>query len=316
MVREMNVPVQLFCHWSAEFSVELVPPLPGQDGGLLRFFPKRGRGAVLRREWFTHWFRQSLTGKAAPQPVNLLLRLATYRRYEWASESFQAVLRSVAQDLGPLFSLLPGHRAAEAVFLEESVEAWWKAAQSVQEMGRMLERLPQLSRDGSKTARKRRALQAGEAMYPGEWDSLTAEQQRQFSEAYKASPGISPRHQGEEYLSGLIDHLWFPPVELPGVPVRLGLPHLRLDEEMTTLQINVPTGMQALLVMALQDQRLGRSLLIRECARPTCQVVAYMSPKQRYCSDRCRNAAGVQRHAEKAKQQAAAAASKRRRNTA
>lgn len=315
MVCQMAEPVQLFCHWSAEFDVALVPPNSGQGMALLHFVPRRARARPLRREWFTYWHRQSLTGKAALQPVNLLLRLATFDRYDWETESFRTVLTGVAQELGPLFSLLPGHRAAEAAFLEESVEDWWKAAQSVRELGRMLERLPEMSRDGSKTARKRRALQVAAAEYPGDWKALTAEQKRQFSEPYRESPGISPRHQAEGHLSGLIDQLWFPAVNLPGVPTRLSLPHLRLNEEQTSLQINVPTGMQALLVMALQDRRLGRSLLIRECARPACQVVAFMSPTQRYCSGRCRNAAGVQRHAEKVNRKATGKGSKPRGST-
>lgn len=299
----MNVPVQLFCHWSAEFSVEFVPPAREGAGGTLRFFPQRKSGRVVRREWFTYWFSQSLKGKAALQPVNLLLQLTSFGEHEWPTEPFQKTLLAVAQELGPLLSPLPGHRAVEATYLEEDVAQWCKAAQDIRDIGVMLERLPTLSRDGSKTARKRRALRAGEAEYPGEWDAVTPQARREFSAPYKASPGISPLHQASGHLGALMDRVWFPDVNLPGVPSRLGLPHLRLAEEGFTLQINVPTGMQALLVLALQDQRLGRNLLIRECARPTCRVSAFMSPKQRYCSDRCRNAAGVQRHADKAKQQ-------------
>lgn len=283
--------------------MEFVPPAQEGEGGTLRFFPRRKSGRLLRREWFTYWFSHSLKGKAALQPVNLLLQLSSFGKYEWSTESFRHTLLSVAQELGPLLSLLPGRRAAEATYLEEDVEQWWKAAQTIREIGGMLARLPKVSRDGSKTARKRRALKTGEAQYQAEWDSLTSQAQREYSMQFKASPGISPLHQASGYMSALIDGVWFPEVNIPGVPDRFGLPHLRLAEEGFTLQINVPTGMQALLVLALQDRRLGRTLMIRECARPTCRVLAFMSPKQRYCSDRCRNAAGVQRHANKVKRQ-------------
>lgn len=293
--------------------MEFVPPIREGEGGSLRFFPQRKSGRLLRREWFTYWFSQALKGKAALRPVNLLLQLASFGKYEWSTEPFRNTLLSVAQELGPLLSLLPGRRAAEATFLEEDVEQWWKAAQAIRDIGVMLDRLPKLSQDGSKTARKRRALKTGEAQYPGEWDSLTTQEQLEYSTQFKASPGIAPLHQASGYLSALIDEVWFPEVNIPGVSSRLGLPHLRLAEEGFTLQINVPTGMQALLVLALQDRRLGRNLMIRECARPTCRVSAFMSPRQRYCSDRCRNAAGVQRHAEKAKRQKGASSGQRKR---
>lgn len=257
----------------------------------------------MRREWFTYWFQHSLIGRAAPQPVNWLLQLAPFARHELNSELFLASLQTVAQELGPLFSPLPGMQAQEAVYLEESAETWWKAAQALRDLGQMLESLPTISRDASKTARKRRALRSGEAAFWGDWEELTSVERREVSDPFKASPGVSPRDHAEAQISSVIDAWWFPKLNLPDVPEELTLPHLRLDEAQLSLQLNMPTGMQAVLVTALQDRRLGRNLLIRECSRPTCRVIAFMSPRQRYCSDRCRNAAGMQRHAAKLKRQ-------------
>jgi hypothetical protein len=100
-----------------------------------------------------------------------------------------------------------------------------------------------------------------------------------------------------------MDGLWIIPLRNAGdSDARLALPRLRLSPEDHTLQLNLPFGIQALLVMMVHDKRLGRSVLLRDCARPDCRMVRFMQPSQRFCSEKCQKLDAVRRHRAKRKE--------------
>ncbi|SEJ79694.1 hypothetical protein SAMN04488058_11918 [Deinococcus reticulitermitis] len=297
----MSDSISIFCHWSAQFSVEYVPPASLDEEGQLRFTPVKVRGKPQLKEWFTTWHRQSLTGKPLPELLNALLPLAAFSEREKDSGLFTEALLDAARQLGPLFTALPWHGLNENAFYKEPVRSWHQAAQRLAELGGELGKLSTTSRDGSKTARKRRAVREAEAVY-GEatLQAVSAEQRRTLVAPYRPSPGIAPIHDLEGRIGAIMDDLWIIPLgDAEESDWKLALPRLRLSEGQRTLQLNVPFGLQALLIMMVHDQRLGHSVLLRTCKRPDCRVVRFMQPRQLYCSPSCQNAAAVKRHREK-----------------
>lgn len=302
----MTGSVQMFCHWSAEFAVEYVDaPSAGGDGSL-RFVPVRRNERLVQREWFTRWHRQALTGKPLPTLLNTLLPLSGLDR---RSEKFQQAAVQVAEQLGPLFTALPWHGLASNVFYEESVEMWHTAAVRLAELGHAMSFLSSTSRDSSEDARRQRAEEDAEDMFKREFlDTVSVEVREMFIASVMDSPGISPMDHLEGDISKMMDRLWIIPLRNEEESdARLALPRLRLSPEDHTLQLNLPFGIQALLVMMIHDKRLGRTVLLRDCARPDCRVVKFMQPAQRFCSAKCQKLDAVRRHRAKAREASALA---------
>lgn len=298
----MSETVQMFCHWSAEFTVEYVDAVHADSGGRLRFVPVRREGRLVRREWFARWHRQTLTGKPLPALLNTLLPLGGLDSR--SDEYRQAVVR-VAEELGPLFTSLPWHGLASNAFYEESAEMWHQAAVQLADLGRVMGRLSSTSRDGSDEANLQRAEEAAEGEHGREvLDAVSAQQRAEIIRGFLDSPGISPMDHLEGEIAKRMDDLWIIRLRNEAESdARLALPHLRLSpEDDHTLQLNLPFGIQALLVMMIHDKRLGRSVLLRDCARPDCRVVRFMQPAQRFCSEKCQKLDAVRRHRAKARE--------------
>lgn len=294
--------VSMFCHWSAQFAVEYVPPEQPSEPGRLIFTPLLVQGKAVHKEWFATWHRQSLGGKPLPELLNALLPLSTYSAKALGSEPFIGDVLKSAEQLGPLFTALPWHGLANNSSYEEPVTSWYMAAQHLADLGAELGRLSLTSKDSSSTARKRRAIRAAEAVYGEEiLNDASEELRRQLIAPYLDPPGIAPIHDLEVRIGLIMDHLWIIPLaNTSESDWRLALPRLRLSPADHTLQLNLPFGLQALLVMMGHDQRLGRSVLLRTCERPDCRVVKFMQLRQKYCSSACQNADAVRRHRQKA----------------
>ncbi|GGN34651.1 CGNR zinc finger domain-containing protein [Deinococcus daejeonensis] len=298
--------IQMFCHWSAEFAVEYVDaPSAGEDGRL-RFVPMLRDDRLVRREWFTRWHRQALTGKPLPTLLNTLLPLSGLGV---RSDEFKQAVVQVAGELGPLFTALPWHGLASNAFYEESPKMWHDAAVKLADLGRAMGCLSSTSRDGSEEANLQRAEDAAEGEFGRELlDMISAKIRQELIESRLDSPGISPMDHLEGEISRMMDRLWIIPLRNEEESdARLALPRLRLSPEDHTLQLNLPFGIQALLVMMIHDKRLGRSVLLRDCARPDCRVVRFMQPSQRFCSAKCQKLDAVRRHRAKAREASALA---------
>lgn len=257
----------------------------------------------MAREWFDRWHRQALTGKPLPALLNTLLPLSGL---DHRSDEFKQSVVGVAEELGPLFTALPWHGLADNAFYEEPAETWHTAAVKLAELGRALGRLSSTSSDGSEEARARRAEEAAEAELGRPLlDMVSAQERKQLIGSYLDSPGISPKHHLEGEISELMDGLWIIPLQNAAESdARLALPRLRLSPKDHMLQLNLPFGIQALLVMMVHDKRLGRSVLLRSCARQDCRVVRFMQPTQKYCCIQCQQRDAVRRHRKRAKQSA------------
>lgn len=297
----MSETVQMFCHWSAEFAVEYVDAVQADSAGRLRFVPVRREGRLVRREWFARWHRQMLTGKPLPALLNTLLPLGSL---DPRSDEFRQTVVRVAEELGPLFTSLPWTGLASNAFYEESVEMWHKAAVQLADLGRVMGRLSSTSRDGSDEANLQRAEEAAEALHGREvLDTFSAEERSEAVRGFLDSPGISPMDHLEVEISQRMDDLWIIRLRNEAESdARLALPHLRLSpEDDHTVQLNLPFGIQALLVMMVHDKRLGSSVLLRSCARLDCRVVQFMKPTQKFCCIQCQRLDAVRRHRAKAR---------------
>ncbi|PTA67376.1 hypothetical protein [Deinococcus arcticus] len=297
----MSESVQMFCHWSAEFAVEYVEAAHASGKGLLRFAPVHREERLVAREWFARWHRQALTGKPLPAVLNTLLPLSGL---DPRSDGFKHTVVRVAEELGPLFTSLPWHGLASNAFYEESVEMWHAAAVQLADLGRAMGRLSSTSRDGSEEAQLQRAEEAAESEHGRELlDTVPAQLRAEIIRGFLASPGISPMDNLETAISIQMDRLWIVPMRNAGESdATLALPRLRLSPEDHTLQLNLPFGIQALLVMMVHDKRLGRSVLLRDCARQDCRVVRFMQPSQRFCSEQCQKLDAVRRHRARARE--------------
>lgn len=308
----MPDPVNIFCHWSAQFTVELVPPEAPAGQKRVRFTPVKVSGKPVLREWFATWHRQSLTGKPVPELLDALVKLSGFPEWEQDTEEFTQAFLTAAQRIGPLFTAMPWHGLAENAFYDEPVVSWHQAARQLAQLVGQMERLKTVSRDGSKTARKRRALKEAEVVY-GEaaLQAVDADRRRAMIAPYRPAPGIAPVHDVEQEIAAIMDHLWLVPLaNAHESDWRLSIPRPRLSEANSTLQLNIPLGIQALMIMLTHDQRLGRTVLLRTCARPDCRVVGFMRSSQQYCSEACRSAEAARRH--RAKQRAAKEAKSKR----
>lgn len=299
---EMPDSVNVFCHWSAEFSVTYAHPLQPDQPGLLRFTPVRKHNKAVHKEWFENWYSQSLGGKPLPQLLNALLPIAALPDNFAESEEAISQVVDVAQRLGPLFTALPWHGLGQNEYYEESVRSWHLAAQQLAELGQELERLATTSKDGSSTARRRRAVKVAEADFGADYvESLDDTQRHDLIAPFIASIGIAPIHKLEGRIADIMDALWIIPIQnVEESDWRFALPRLRLSAN-HTLQLNLPFGIQALLVMMIHDQRLGRSVRLRTCKREACRIAVFMRSGQYYCSTRCENLSAVQRLRARAK---------------
>jgi hypothetical protein len=287
----------VFCHWSAEFSVTYDRPEQLNQPGTLRFIPLRRGNKAVHKEWFENWYSQSLGGKPLPQLLNALLPLAALPSNFFESEAAISQILDVAQQLGPLFTALPWHGLTQNTFYKEPMQSWYLAAQKLAALGHDLGRLTTISKDGSSTARRRRALRVAEADYGADYlESVGDSRRRELIAPIVDSVGVSPSDKLEGRIADIMDTLWIIPIRnAEESDWRLALPRLRLSAD-HTLQLNLPFGIQALLVMMIHDQRLGRSVQLRTCKREACRVPMFMQPRQQYCSAVCQNLEAVRRH--------------------
>ena len=262
----------------------------------------RKQNKAVHKEWFENWYSQSLGGKPLPQLLNTLLPLATLPANFFESEAAIAQILYVAQQLGPLFTALPWNGLTQNKVYEEPVQSWHLAAQKLAELARNLERLTTVSKDGSSTARRRRALRVTEAYYGADHlESVSAARRRELIAPFVNSVGVSPSDKLEGHIADIMDALWIIPIRnAEESDWRFALPRLRLSAD-HTLQLNLPFGIQALLVMMIHDQRLGRSVRLRTCKREACRVQMFMQSGQQYCSPVCQNLEAVRRHRARAK---------------
>jgi hypothetical protein len=304
MLSRMDRPVEFFAYWTSQYAVTVVPPPLEAEGPRLRFTPERLAPGVQTpvRDLFSGWFRTSGSGQSLPTLLNLLAALTAYGAGELSSPQFQQEALTAAHKLGPLFTVLPLGTAQRGLVVEEPLALWWQAAVKLRELSEAIAVLTRASGDSSKTARKRRGNRlANEAIGP-QLEELEAEEQRQQRAVYRPGPGISARHQAGQDVADLIDALWLPPMRSADAAVTyLSFPRPRLSEDGLMFQLNVPMGLQALLIMTLHDQSIGRTLHMRTCARERCRKVRFMKAGQKYCDGKCRHAVEMQRARQKVK---------------
>ena len=296
----MAAPIEFFACWTAHFSVELVPPASPAAPSMLRFKPVRKKDGVLRRDLFQDWFKTSRNGQPLPTMLNLMAALAAYQPRDVDESQLHKALLAAAQHFGPLFTLLPGQTAHEVAHIEEPVDLWIQAAGMLRQLSDKIARMTKASRDGSKTARKRRMKRDAEADIGNYLESMPDSMRRQQMEAYRPSPGISEYDIVAQEVSNLIDELWLLPLGQQDSQLRhLTIPRPRLSEPEHAFQLNMPFGIQALLVMTLHDQSIGRTMVMRSCARNRCRKMMFMKPRQQFCSEECQRAAAAQRSRDK-----------------
>lgn len=292
----MAAPIEFFACWTAHFSVELVPPTSPASPLRLRFEPVRKKDGVLRRDLFQDWFKTSRNGQPLPTMLNLMAALTPYQPRAVDNAQMHDALLTAARHFGPLFTLLPGQTASEVTQVEEPAELWLKAARMLRQLSDEIARMTKASKDGSKTARKRRMKRDAEADIGNYLHSMPDEMRRQHMEPYRPSPGISEYDVVAQDVSNLIDAMWLLPLRQQDDGLRhLTIPRPRLSEPEHAFQLNMPFGIQALLIMTLHDQSIGRTLVMRSCARSRCRKVMFMKPRQQFCSEECQRAAAAQR---------------------
>lgn len=304
---EMSHPIELFAYWTAQFEVTLVPPdLERGRPWLLRFRRKRGQRSKSTRDLFQTWFAKTTETrktKVARQPIHLnaILSLSRWGPRTHLPSSSQAELLAVAEQLGPIFTALPAH-GPEVV--EEPAEHWFEAAAKFSQLIFSIKHQELASKDGSKTARRRMGFKRAREAIAG-FHALPLDNQRWMAARYRPSPRLSARAEWAHEVAQQIDALWFLPIALRGeneLTLRgiehLRFPRLRLSSEGRSMQINVPFGIQALLIMLVYDQTIGTTLFPRACARAECGKIVLMGPRRQYCSDQCQRVVGAKRHRE------------------
>lgn len=288
--------MELFACWTAQFDVSLVPFQPPQSGLFLRFVPQQAEGQAVLVDLFERWFTTTRGGRPVFTALNHLIQLANMDgRFE--GPAAQERILAAAQYLGPLVTALPSQSAMAAVTVEEPLSTWIDLAQRLKALSDAVGKLPRTGRDDSRHARTRRAeLMALMDLGFPHLESLSAAERRETIASYRPSEGISALDEQLGDIGILADALWHYPISRnPGINPLLTVPRPRLEETIWTFQLNIPCGIQALLVMALYDRSLDGAVKVKTCARAGCHVMAFMSARRRYCSEQCQRAAAEQR---------------------
>lgn len=313
----MPQPIELFSYWTRRYSVTLVPPdNQAETPALLRFQRKLGRQDRGVSDLFETWFARPVKTrnvKTAMEPIHLNAIVSISRIYfnrktdELESQvvTNEAILK-VAEQLGPILTVLPSQSPN---VIHEPLDKWQGAAEALVQLINAIEKMQKASRDSSKTARKRQGFK--KARYNIDiFDFLPLRDQKSLARSYRPAPGISARNDAEARVAEQIDSLWFLPLQVNEEYIEdirliehLRFPRLRLSDkgEGRTMQLNVPFGIQALLIMLLYDQTIGQTLFPRKCARTECQKLVLMGPRRYYCSDKCQRSAAAKRHRQEAK---------------
>lgn len=265
---------------------------------MLRFTPVPGPAAKTQIDLFTRWFRTSTGGPLVPQLLTLLLGIS--RHVGPSTQEFEEAALAAAQEIGPLLTVLPGQSAVQGLTIEEPVAKWVTAANALYDLILTLGQLHKASQDSSLEARQARGVERAQAIFGEELERFSPERRQREIKPYIPPADISERDEVAMQVGLMVDQVWLLPMPdaRPGL-AQLGIPRLRLTEPGMHVHLNVPFAIQALLIMALHDRSLGRTLVPRHCARGSCRKVALMSPRQRFCSDPCKNAEMVQRSRDK-----------------
>lgn len=270
----------LFATWTTDFDVQVDLPLR-----TLTFRPALKDGRSLRpRSLFAR------PGKGESSYQTLIGEFLSLR-----SESPAQAWARTAARLGPLFAHHPLHHAAVGSPLTESLEAWITARDALATVWSDIHALAMASATPL-TPEERRQVGLDNLMAAGlgvPADALPPAQLDPLLEAYMPSTTQTDQLGMLESIGAGLNR-WFLD------------PHPRLVPLLnpTTLQVEivVPQGIQALLLMTVALAREDMTAFPNRCARPGCTAVAFMKGRRIYCSTPCQTAHKAARYRQRAAQ--------------